>query len=128
MKLPPFSLNRLMRILERQENSKWGPDYSAAIPVNRDESSPISRPSVLYSPKLGRDLHLHSIPERMAALVALYNPAVIDIHEQHMLRCRPGPQRRSTPSCKHLGVDAVAVVVLASQAERLGALQRHLDG
>ena len=91
MRLPPFCLTRLRRIMDRQEGDNWGPNFIPSIPATRDESSPISRPSVLHSKKVGRDLHFHSIPERMTALIALYNPSVIDIHEQHMLRCMPGP-------------------------------------
>lgn len=91
MRLPPFSLKKLQRILDRQDEPRWGPNYIPSIRASRDETSSISRPSVLHSQKLGRDLHFHSIPERMAGLLALYNPAVIDIHEQHMLRCLPGP-------------------------------------
>ncbi|MBD1601840.1 hypothetical protein, partial [Pseudomonas typographi] len=40
--------------------------------------------------KLGRTLHLLSIPERVFTQLALFNPAVFEIHEQKMLH--PGPQ------------------------------------
>ncbi|CZT31688.1 transposase [Pseudomonas cerasi] len=39
----------------------------------------------MNSRKLGRTIHLMSIPERVFAQLALFNPAVFDLHEQKML-------------------------------------------
>ena len=122
MRLSPFSLKRLLRIRHRQDEPGWGPDYVPSILAKRDETSSISRPSVLHSEKLGRDLHFHSIPERMAGLLALYNPAVIDIHEQHMLRCMPGPH----PLAGHplsKGLDLLMVPGTVAVAKQFGRAQ-----
>ncbi|KOP61401.1 hypothetical protein OX90_00905 [Pseudomonas coronafaciens pv. porri] len=43
----------------------------------------------MNSRKLGRTIHLMSIPERVFAQLALFNPAVFDLHEQKMLHIDP---------------------------------------
>lgn len=83
---------RLVTIKKRQGEDKWGRDYVAAIFATPKEAPSISRPSILVPQKLGgRDMHLLSNPEKSAALLALYNPQVWEIHEQKALSTGPRP-------------------------------------
>lgn len=73
------------QIVGRQGNFKWGDIYipcTLAVPKEAPKGSRISR---LNSRKLGRTIHALSTPERVFVQFALYNPALIDIHEQKML-------------------------------------------
>jgi len=78
---------RLYKIEERQFERRWGSEYRPSIEATRHEAPKVSRPSKLYSPKLERTVHLMSLPERAACLLALYHPNLFDLHEQHMLFC-----------------------------------------
>lgn len=79
------SASRLKTILHRQVPTRWGENYLPCILATREEAPSISRASTLASSKLGRELHLLSPAERDAALIALYHPEIIEIHEQKML-------------------------------------------
>ncbi|CAP40550.1 conserved hypothetical protein [Bordetella petrii] len=83
------SLSRLQAIERRQCPPGWGSEYVPSMRATRDEAPKISRPSTVYSDKIGRDIHLMSLPERAACLLALYNPRLFDLHEQHMLSPYP---------------------------------------
>lgn len=80
---------RLRRILNRQSTPRWGADYVPGTLATPQEAPRVSRPSILWSSKLQRDVHLLSGPETRAALLALYSPLVWDLHEQHMLSAEP---------------------------------------
>lgn len=80
---------RLKRMIARQRVGQWGADYQPSILATPAEAPSMSRPSILTPIKLGRDFHVLSIPERTFALLALYCPRVIDIHEQKMLHSNP---------------------------------------
>lgn len=82
---------RLKRIYSRQREARWGADYLPSIFATPAEAPSVSRPSILTPAKLGRDFHALSIPERTFALLALYCPSVVDIHEQKMLHTNPAP-------------------------------------
>lgn len=72
-------------IVSRQRNFEWGDPYipsTLAVPKEAPRGSRVSR---LNSRKLNRSIHVLSTPERVFTLLALYHPAVIDIHEQKML-------------------------------------------
>lgn len=75
----------LLRIIGRQGRFKWGDNYLAGMYAVPGEAPKGSRICRLNSRKLGRALHLLSTPERVFAQLALYNPAVFELHEQKML-------------------------------------------
>lgn len=84
MKAPSFA--RLKLIYKRQQEMQWGPAYQASIEATPQEAPSRSRASTLTPQKLGgRDMHLLSPPERAFALLALFHPQVVEIHEQKML-------------------------------------------
>lgn len=80
---------RLSTMLARQPESRWLGEYEPAIRATREEAPSISRPTILFSAKLGRHVHLLSQPEVAVAVIALYNPALFDLHEQRMLYTEP---------------------------------------
>ena len=126
MRLPTFSFGRQKRLLRRQSEPLWGAKYVPGILATRDEAPSISRPSLLYSTKLMRDLHFLSIPEREACLFALHNSAVFEIKEQHMLH----PFRAPHPLVGHpvsKGLDLLPVQGTLAVAKRLGEgmLSKH---
>lgn len=85
---PTFA--RLKEIIRRQLESLWGGDYLPCIQATPKEAPSGSRASILIPEKLGkREMHLMSSAERAFALLALYHPNVIDIHEQSMLSPEP---------------------------------------
>lgn len=88
-----INLPRLRKIMERQNVSRWGIDYIPSILATPQEAPSISRASTLNSAKLDREAHVLSIPERQAALLALYHPNLIDMQEQKLLSvsARPHP-------------------------------------
>lgn len=119
MRLKPFSYARYKRLGRRQSVPLWGPNYVPGILASRDEAPSISRPSLLYSVKLLRELHFLSIPEREACLFALHNGAVFEIKEQHVLHPFPAPH----PLVGHPeaeGLDLLPVQGTLAVAMRMG--------
>lgn len=118
LKAPSFA--RLKEIIRRQHEVRWGTEYQAAIRATPKEAPSLSRASILVPRKLGgRDMHLLSPGERAFALLALYNPDVVDIHEQKML----SPESRAHPLAGFPGVLAAELPCLKGiidVAERLG--------
>lgn len=76
---------RMDLILARQQDFNWKQDYVPAIMAVPREAPRSSRPSRLNSRLLGRTIHTLSRPERVFTQLALYNPALFDLHEQKML-------------------------------------------
>lgn len=87
--LPTFQ--RLITILKRQHEPRWGCEYQPAILSTPREAPSCSRPARLYWRGFGRDLHALSSPETAAILLALYHPRLFDLHEQRMLSPEPCP-------------------------------------
>ncbi|KPX19502.1 hypothetical protein ALQ08_200170 [Pseudomonas syringae pv. delphinii] len=81
--------NTLKRLLTRQGGFRWGDTYVPGILAVPGEAPKISRPCRLNSRKLGRAMHLMSVPERVFTQLALFNPLVWDIHEQKILQVGP---------------------------------------
>lgn len=118
-----ITLERLKLILTRQDTVRWGPDYVPSILATPQEAPSISRASILTSGLLRREVHVLSPHERIAALLAFYNPALVELHEQKMLS--PGP--RAHPLAGFPGipfVDLPPIRGLIDVAERLGYLSR----
>lgn len=76
---------RFELILERQKGFNWKGEYVPAIMAVPREAPRSSRPSRLNSRLLGRTIHTLSRPERVFTQLALYHPALFDLHEQKML-------------------------------------------
>jgi len=114
----------LARYIERQPEARWGSEYQPAIQATPQEAPRVSRPTILYSALLGREVHLLSTPEFQAALLALHNPNLIDLHEQKLLSCVPDTH----PLFKHplaAGLALPAVQGTLKVAQRLGTLTKH---
>ncbi|MFW9082213.1 hypothetical protein ACOI9X_23495 [Pseudomonas sp. P2757] len=79
----------LRRLLARQGGFRWGDIYVPGIMAVPGEAPKTSRSCRLNSRKLARTMHLLSIPERVFTQLALFNPSVIDIHEQKILQVDP---------------------------------------
>lgn len=121
---PLISEARLALIETRQEPPGWGKHYQPSMRATRDEAPTISRPSTVYSPKIGRELHFMSVPERKVCLLALYHPRVFDVHEQHMLNpfeaAHPLAGREDTR-----GMTLMPFKGTVNVAERFGRLSQH---
>lgn len=72
-------------IMSRQSRFEWGGEYVPSIIATPREAPKGSRTSRLHSRKLGRTIHLLSGPEKLFAQIALYHPALFELHEQKML-------------------------------------------
>ncbi len=119
-----ISPQRLEQILSRQKINRWGKDYIPAIMATRNEAPSISRPSILSSKKFERGIHLLSVPERNAALLALYHPNLIDLHEQKMLPTGPSPHPLGGHSSK-IGVSLPSMRGTVAVADALGFMDLH---
>jgi len=119
-----ISETRLHTITKRQEKPAWGPDYQPAMRATRAEAPRISRPTILHPRKLGRDMHLMSDPETAFALLALFHPAVFDIHEQHVISALPALHPLSGhPKAEGLRLSDLPGSIAV--AEAMGILDRH---
>jgi hypothetical protein len=119
-----MSEERLRAITKRQERPAWGADYQPAIRATRAEAPRSSRPTILRPRGLGRDMHLMSVPESAFALLALFNPAVFDIHEQHLISTLPALH----PLTGHPKAESLRLADLPGSiaiAEKMGILDRH---
>ncbi|WP_315134592.1 hypothetical protein [Achromobacter marplatensis] len=119
-----ISEKRLKLIEQRQLKPGWGPEYQPSIRATRDEAPANSRPSTVFSKKLGRDIHLLSLAERAAALLVLYHPGLFELREQHML----SPFRTPHPLADYLGVlpaDMPMFEGTIDVADRLGRISDH---
>lgn len=137
-----ISQKTLKRIKDRQGNFHWGNEYVPAIFAVPGEAPKTSRICRLNSRKLGRTLHLLSIPERVFTQLALFNPAVFEIHEQKMLHPQPHvhplhghplalgmslrPLVGTLAAAQEIGMDHAKVVIEASSGERRWAAYPYL--
>jgi hypothetical protein len=116
--------DRLRRYDARQGNPAWGKDYQPAIRATPQEAPRISRPTVIWSARLGRGVHLMSQPETKAAYLALFHPAVFDLHEQRVLSPAPACHPlQGSPEATGLRFPPLAGTIAI--AEKLGAVKRH---
>lgn len=77
--------NKLDTIYSRQKPGRFGSEYEPSIRAERGEAPSISHASKIYFPKLQRDVHCLSLPERHFACFAIYHPKLWDLHEQKMM-------------------------------------------
>ncbi|CUJ31654.1 Uncharacterised protein [Achromobacter xylosoxidans] len=119
-----ISEQRLRKIYSRQFPLRFGKDYIPAQLATRAEAPRGSRPSTMVAKKLGRELHFMSLAERQVGLLALYNPRLFDLHEQHALNVGPADH----PLKGHVSVNDIRLPAFEGTvqvAERLGLLSRH---
>ena len=77
-------------MLERQPDAgTCAAEYKAVTRATPKEAPRTSRPGTLYWKPFGRELQYMSLPERIAMTVALYNPDVFAIADQHRLHRFP---------------------------------------
>jgi hypothetical protein len=115
---------RLRSVLSRQEPPRYGVDYLAAMFATRDEAPAISRCTRMYSRRFQRDIHLLSRAEAAAALLAMYHPDLVDLHEQRMLSRWPAMHPlESYPRYTSGPLPGVAGTLKVS--ERLDVLAMH---
>lgn len=114
-----ISIKTMERIAGRQGTFVWGRVYIPGILAVPGEAPSISRASRLNSRKLGRVLHLLSIPERAFTQFALFNPSVFDVHEQQMLHIYKQPHPlHGHPFAR--GMDLLPVIGTSAVAEQIG--------
>lgn len=113
------------RIYERQWEYRWDAQYDAAIHATAKEAPSVSVATILSPAKLGnRPFHTLSRGETWAALLALYNPATWDVHEQRILY----PTSRPNFLAGHpraLGQRFAPFAGTVDVADRLGMLSKH---
>jgi len=117
-------LQRLKRIYERQVPARFGREYIPAILATRAEAPPNSRPSMLYSELVGRDLQFLSPNERAVALVVIRHRCCFEFHEQKML----SPEPSTHPLFGHrqgMGLKLPPVRGTLDVADRLGFIDIH---
>lgn len=115
---------RFLTIRSRQEDARWGKEYEPSILATVREAPSVSIASRLYWARLERDIHCLSMPETAAALLALYNGNVFELHEQKML----SPEPRCHPLFGHPRAHGLSLPPLkgtVAVAERLGAFKFH---
>lgn len=115
-------LQRLLTILDRQSTSRWGKDYIPSILATPQEAPSISRPSILNSKKIGREVHVLSLTERAAGFLALYHPDLFDLQEQRMLSTTPAPHPLFAYPRLMSGIDLPPLKGMIDVADRLGYL------
>lgn len=119
-----LSQQRLTRLLQRQSPGKWGQDYEPGIQVKPREAPRSSRPSLMWSGILGRQMHVMSQSEQFVAILAQYAKCVFEIHEQKILPTGPSVH----PLSDHfhgLGEEAPTTRGTVAIAESLGCLRQH---
>lgn len=94
--------NAVNQTYMRQVPQRWGADYEPAITSNTGKAPPGSTPPAVRSCRLGRTMHLLTQGETCFVALALFNPAVWDVHEQHILHPYPvGHPLASHPRHSH---------------------------
>lgn len=116
--------DRLKRYTGRQGTPAWGKDYQPAIRATPQEAPRISRPTTLWSARLGREVHLLSQPETKAAYLALFHSGLFDLHEQRVLSPVPAchPLQGSPAG---MGLRFPTLNGTIAIADKLGAVKRH---
>lgn len=118
------TFEKLMELQKKQLNGIFGKDYQAAQKATVSEAPNVSSAVILYSTKLEREVHLMSKGEFKAALLALYNDRLFDVHEQKLLSMDPDLHplqmhpRNQVEELPHL-VGTIAV------AKEMGKLNKH---
>lgn len=115
---------RLQTIHSRQDESRWGRDYQASIRATREEAPSVSIATRIFWPRYQRHIHSLSTPETAAVLLALYHPALFDLHEQRMLSPHPMPHPL-TGHPRSRGAVCTPLKGTLNVAERMGHFKWH---
>lgn len=115
---------RLREIWRRQSPGRWGQDYEPALKVRRNEAPATSRPSILWSQKLGRRIHVMSKAEQITAILLQYLPNIFEIHEQKLLPTCP-EEHPLAAHYRELGQQVPMTRGTVAISEALGFLHRH---
>lgn len=119
------SFARLEKILERQAGpTRWLSAYQPANMISDADVPRQTRPSALWDPYLQRFLQAQAITERPFLLFARHNPAVFDVHEQHMLAYNPAPHPLSNHEMAR-GLILPGLRGTMAITESLGCLNKH---
>ena len=124
MKYPMGSFARHRLIESRSSTPAWKEKYLVCQRATRDEAPAISQPATIFSPKIGRDIHVMSEAEGRVILAALYSPNLVDINEQRPLSIFPS----ENPLAGHpetAGMTLMPVRGTAYVAEELDMYDRH---
>lgn len=119
-----LSKNRYDEIMRRQLSPSWGTSYQPGIRATVSEAPSVSRPSEFWAERLGRTVHALSSIEARAMILALWNPALFELHEQRMLSMVP----TVNPLTGHPRADGLALSPLQGTiavADRLDAVSFH---
>lgn len=122
--MPLPSAKRLKILLKRQGVDKFGAEYEPGIRATKAEAPCGSRPAILRSKQIGREIHVLSKQELAAVLLALFCPWLFDINEQRMLSTGP----RLHPLASHplaRGQPLPPLRGTVRVAEDLGILSAH---
>ncbi len=117
----------LKRARERQSPPARSPRYQPLIKATRAEAPASSRPTLLYSTKLQRHVHLLSTPELTMGALALYHPDLFELQEQRAMH----PIPTSHPLDGFLEAGGISLSPLLGTlhaAERIGCLELHAVG
>lgn len=115
---------RLREMWGRQLPGKWGMDYEPALKVKRNEAPSTSRPSVLWSQRLARQIHVMSKAEQITAILLQYLPDIFEIHEQKLLPTWP-EEHPLADYYRKLGQQVPMTRGTVAISEALGCLNRH---
>lgn len=119
-----LSFQKLKTIVERQYPARFRQNYIPSMKATREEAPAKSRPARLNSKLLGRKIHVMSEPEKLAALLALYYPNLVDLHEQKVMW--PWPENH--PLAGYPGIDTSGLPPVRGTlavCDRLGYLEFH---
>jgi len=119
-----LTLLRRQQILDRQDPAGWRSAYIPSTLATREEAPSISRARQIWAEQLGRYCHVISGPEARAATVALYHPALFELHEQRMLSTEPRPHPLALHP-DHPGLRLTPLRGTLDVAQRLDMLKVH---
>ena len=116
--------DRVNHTYKRQVPQRWGPDYEPAIQAVPGDAPPRSTPTAFRSCRLGRTMHTLSKGEAFFVALALYHPAVWDVHEQHILHPFPSTHPLAEhPAHRHRPWPATSGTLKI--LDGLGSVRRH---
>lgn len=119
-----MSAARAREIVKRQTPPRWGPRYIPGQRAVRGEKSGKSKASTIPSSLLQRDVHAIAGTEKPYLALALYNPKLFELKEQHALSLKPG-DHPLVGHPKARGLILPTTTGTAAVAERLGLGNKH---
>ena len=124
MELRRMTMSRLMEVERRQNPPAWGALYDPAIRATVSEAPSRSRPTLIWSDRLGRYVHTLSTAERDVAAVILYCDRLFELQEQRVLPVLPGKHPLATHPIA-VGMTLPPMMGTLEVADALGCLSQH---